>query len=125
MPPLELQGLRRTLGDLRDDAAELPTPRELAQVYEGLRREADAERRPLLEVSTGVGLAFLASARRVGREHVAAPYREDWRPLRDEGFAAYAARVARPYREAAAAHFDRDRPTFTERWLSRRASRRR
>jgi hypothetical protein len=125
MPPLELAALRRSLTELRADASSLPSPRELARAYEGLRREAEAERRSLLEVSTGVGLAFLASARRVGREHLAAPYREDWRPLREEGFAAYARRVARPYGEAMRAHLDRERPTLTDRLLSRLAERRR
>ena len=44
-----------------------------------------------------MGLAFLLSARQVGREHVVVPYREDWKPLREEGFAAYARRISGPY----------------------------
>ena len=47
-----------------------------------------------------MGLAFLLSARHVGREHVVVPYREDWKPLREEGFAAYARRISGPYRAA-------------------------
>jgi hypothetical protein len=73
----------------------------------------------VLEVSAGIGLAFLLSARNVGREHLAAPYREDWRPLRNEGFAAYARRVAGPYRQAVAGHLDPERASLTER-LARR-----
>ena len=46
-----------------------------------------------------MGLAFLLSARQLGREHLVAPYREDWKPLREEGFAAYARRVSEPYRD--------------------------
>ena len=45
-----------------------------------------------------MGLAFLLSARQLGREHLVAPYREDWKPLREEGFAAYARRISEPYR---------------------------
>jgi hypothetical protein len=119
LPPLELADLRASLGELRSSAGELPTPRELAAVYGGLRRAAARERRPLLEVSAGMGLAFLLSARNVGRENLLGPYREDLAPLRREGFAAYARRVSGPYRQALAGHFDRDRETWTERGLAR------
>jgi hypothetical protein len=47
------------------------------------------------------------------------PYREDWQPLREEGFAAYARRVAQPYRDAVEGHFDAAKPTLTERLLAR------
>ena len=66
-----------------------------------------------------MGLAFLLSARQLGREHLIAPYREDWKPLREEGFAAYARRVSEPYRAAMAGHFDPERETWTERALAR------
>jgi aconitate hydratase len=119
IPPLEVEGLRRSLADLRGDARNLPTPAELAAAYRGLLAEAERERRPLLEVSLGVGLAFFNSARKVGRQHLLDPYSEDLRPLRNEGFAAYARRVGRPYAEAVARQFDRGRPTLTERGLDR------
>jgi hypothetical protein len=48
-----------------------------------------------------------------------APYREDWQPLREEGFAAYAARVGRPYADAVTGHFHPERATYTERFLTR------
>jgi hypothetical protein len=119
LPPLELVELRASIAELRSSAGELPSPQELAALYDGLRREADREHRSLLEVSTGVGLAFLLSARNVGRDHVVVPYREDWQPLRREGFAAYARRTARPYGAAIAGHFDADRRTWTDRALAR------
>jgi hypothetical protein len=119
LPPLELADLRTSLAELRASASELPTPQELAGLYAGLRRTAARERRPLLDVSTGVGLAFLLSARNVGREHVLAPYREDWQPLRDEGFAAYSRRIAAPYRNAVAGHFDAEQASWTDRALGR------
>ena len=115
LPPLELAELKRSLSELRADAASLPTPSEMAALLDGLRRTATAERRSLLEVSSGVGLAFLASAKTVGRDHLAVPYREDWQPLRDEGFASYATRVSRPYRSAIGGHFNPSRQTLTER----------
>jgi hypothetical protein len=120
VPPLELSELRASLKELRRDADSLPGPDELAALFRGLRRTAAEERRPLLEVSTGMGLAFLTSARNVTRAHLAVPYREDWQPLRNEGFAAYARRVAAPYAAAAVGHFDPARSTFTERVLARR-----
>ena len=119
LPPLELAELKASLAELRESASELPTPQELAAVYGGLQRAAAREHRSLLEVSAGMGLAFLVSARDVGRQHLVAPYREDLKPLRREGFAAYARRVAVPYGEAAAGHFDRGRESWTERGLKR------
>jgi hypothetical protein len=119
IPPLELAALRRSLGELRESAGELPGPAELAALYDGLRRTAARERRPLLEVSAGMGLAFVVAARNVGRTHVVAPYSADWKPLREEGFGAYARRVARPYGAAMAGHFDRGRTSWTERALAR------
>ena len=90
IPPVELAGLRASLAELRVSAETLPSPAELAALLAALRRTAAAERRTLLEVSVGVGLAFLSSARSISREHVALPYREDLTPVRDEGFGAYA-----------------------------------
>jgi hypothetical protein len=119
IPPLELRELRASLAELRAHADSLPSSEELAALYSALRRTAESENRSLLEVSSGVGLAFLTSARKVSDTHVVAPYREDWQPLRDEGFAAYAGRVGKPYREAVGRHFQHDEPTGTERLLDR------
>jgi hypothetical protein len=119
IPPLEIEGLRRSLEDLRGDAKSLPTPPELAAVYRALVDEANRERRSLLEVSVGMGLAFFNSARKVGRQHVLDPYTEDLAPVRDEGFASYARRVGSPYAQAVARHFRPSSTTLTERGLAR------
>lgn len=119
IPPLELAALRQSLATLREDASGLPSAAELAALYDGLRATAVRERRSLLEVSAGIGIAFFNSARHVGRQHVLDPYTEDLRPVRDEGFGAYAARVSRPYGEAVARHFDPERQTLTERGIER------
>jgi hypothetical protein len=117
VPPLELAELRSTLGEFRADASGLPGPKELASLYGGLRAEAARERGSLLEVSVGMGMAFLLSARNVTNTHLAIPYREDWAPLRREGFAAYARRVGAPYARAVGGHIDPKRPSWTERLL--------
>ena len=119
IPPLELAALRRSLSDLRADAGGLPSPSEMRSLFDGLRATAVRERRTLLEVSTGVGIAFFNSARHIGRQHVLDPYGEDLKPLRDEGFGAYAARVSRPYGAAIARHFDPGRATMTERGIDK------
>jgi hypothetical protein len=119
VPPTELRELRASIAELAAERKELPGPNELQELYEGLIRQARAENRSLLAVSSGIGLAFLSSAQHVGREHVWVPYREDWQPLRREGFAAYARRVAQPYRAAVEGHFDTAKPTHTERLLRR------
>ena len=90
IPPLEVQALKQSLTDLREDAEGLPTPAELSAVYAALVREADREEKSVLEVSVGMGLAFFNAARKVGRQHVLDPYTEDLKPVRDEGFGAYA-----------------------------------
>jgi hypothetical protein len=119
IPPLEVQALKQSLSDLREDAQGLPSPAELAAVYSALVHEADREETSLLEVSVGIGLAFFNSARKVGRQHVLDPYTEDLAPLRDEGFGAYALRVGRPYAQAVGRHFDPSRGTLTERAIDR------
>jgi hypothetical protein len=125
VPPLELKELRASLAELRSQADSLPSPAELAALFVMLRRAAAAEDRSLLEVSAGVGLAFLTSARKVSGEHVVAPYREDWKPLHDEGLAAYARRVGRPYRRAISRHIDAGEASRTERLLNWFETRRR
>jgi hypothetical protein len=119
IPPVELAELRVSLRELADGATDLPSQEQLGRLYDNLRRTAALEDRSLLEISQGVGMAFVTSARTISDRHVQVPYREDWKPLRDEGFAAYARRVSRPYGEAAASHFDPDRRSYTERVLNR------
>jgi hypothetical protein len=119
VPPMELKELRTSIAELAAERKELPGPDELQALYDGLIRQARAENRSLLAVSSGIGLAFLNSAQHVGRDHVWVPYREDWQPLRREGFASYARRVAKPYRNAVEGHFDTAKQTHTERLLRR------
>ncbi len=119
IPPLEVEALKQSLADLRDDAKGLPTPPELAAVYQGLVAEADREKQSLLEVSVGMGIAFFNSARKIGRQHVLDPYTEDLRPVRDDGFATYAWRVGKPYARAVVRHFDPRQTSLTERGLER------
>ena len=119
IPPLELAELRSSLGELRSEADSLPSPKALAALFGALQEEARREDRSLLEVSSGLGLAFLLSARSVGRDHLVVPYAEDWEPLRREGFGDYARRVATPYRDAVTGHLDRSRETHTERALAK------
>lgn len=119
VPPLEVEALRRSLDDMRRDASSLPSQEELARVYQAIRLAAAREGMSMLDVSVGMGFAFFNSARKVGRQHLLEPYGEDLRPLREEGFGAYAHRVSRPYAEAVARHFDADAPTLTEQGLTR------
>jgi hypothetical protein len=123
MPPLELKELRTSLTELRQNVTSLPTPAEMAALLDGMRRTATQEDRTLLEVSSGIGLAFLTAGKAVTRDHLVVPYREDWAPVRNEGFGAYAGRIARPYRDAVSGHFDPHRQTFSERLAARAAKR--
>ncbi|HET7738810.1 MAG TPA: hypothetical protein VFK32_09575, partial [Tepidiformaceae bacterium] len=126
-PPIEIAELRKSVSELRGDVASLPKASEMAALFNGLVRTARLENRSLLEVSTGVGLAFLTSARHVSNQHVVLPYRDDWAPLRREGFGAYASRVSGPYLRAMNGHFSPERTTWTKRgidWLWMKARRR-
>ena len=121
IPPLDLKELRSSLAELRSQANSMPSAAELAALFMALRRTAAAEDRSLLEVSAGVGLAFLTSARKVSGRDILVPYREDWKPLQDEGLAAYARRVGGPYRRAITRHLDSGQASRTERlidWLA-------
>ena len=69
IPPLAVSELKTTLTELREGAGSLPSADELQRLFRGLRAEAARERRSLLEVSTGIGLAFVVSARSVGTQH--------------------------------------------------------
>lgn len=115
MPPIEVKELTKSLSELRTSASELPTPAEMAALFSGLVDIAKRERRSLLEVSSGVGLAFLSSAKNVTRDELWVPYSEDLAPLRQEGFAAYADRVSERYRRAISGHFDPEKETWTGR----------
>ena len=119
IPPLEAIALRQSLEDMRNDATSLPTPDELARVYQAIRHAAAREGTSMIDVSLGVGFAFFNSARHVGRQHLLDPYNEDLKPLRDEGFGAYARRVSRPYAEAVARHFDGELTSHTESGIGR------
>jgi hypothetical protein len=119
IPPLEVEALKRSLADIRRDAATLPSAEQLSHVLDGLREAARRERTSMLEVSVGIGLAFFNSARHVGRQHLLDPYRDDLGPVAKEGFGAYARRVSRPYADAVARHFSAGEPTLTERGLGR------
>ncbi len=123
LPPIELKELRHSISELRKDAGSLPSANDLAQLFQGLVRTARMEGTSLLDVSTGIGLAFVTSARNLGRDHVVAPYAEDWQPLRREGFGAYAERISGPYRAAVSGHFEPEKHSFTERgaaWANNR-----
>jgi hypothetical protein len=121
IPPLELEAVKQSLRDLREDASGLPHPEELAAVYSALVQEAEREEMSVLEVSVGMGLAFFNAARKVGRQHVLDPYTEDLKPVRDEGFGRYALRVGRPYAAAVTRHFDPRRETLTDKAMDKLA----
>jgi hypothetical protein len=68
IPPLELEELRSTLGEFREDASGLPGPQELASLYRGLRAEAARERGS----QSPPGWAWHFCSRRNGDQHALA-----------------------------------------------------
>lgn len=119
VPPLNVPELRRSLGELREHADELPTAESLGSLFADLRAVAQKERRSLLTVSSAVAAGAVQAGAQLGTAHVFEYYRGALGAIRTEGFPTYLKRVSRPYAEAAARHLDPQRSTLTERWLER------
>jgi hypothetical protein len=74
IPPLELAELRFLARRASREAESLPSPKALATLF-GALTGGGAARGPIAaRGSSGLGLAFLLSARGVGREHLVVPY---------------------------------------------------
>ena len=106
IPPVE-PGLRASLRRARVSAELLPLHAELAAPAR-TGETAAAERRTLLEVSVGVGLAFLLGALDLPR---AVALARDLTPSATR-FGAYARRVSTPYARAIASHFAPENSTL-------------
>jgi hypothetical protein len=111
IPERLLRSVAAVLGGAVHETAEVLLPRfvKRSRLYEATAKN-------LLRL---MGIAFFNAARHVGRQHVLDAYSEDLRPLRREGFGAYAARVSRPYAAAVQRHVDPERQTLTERGIAR------
>ncbi|MCB0216446.1 MAG: hypothetical protein KDH92_07415 [Chloroflexi bacterium] len=122
LPPLNLAELRRTLTTLRDNAASIPEPGRLAEIFDAMVRAADLQDRSLRSISLTVAEGAWRAGADLRDAHIYDYFRQAFDQLEAEGAGAYARRRGHPYRTALAGHLDPRRPSCTERRLRGRRS---
>jgi hypothetical protein len=127
VPPLKLADARQALSTLRSQADDLPTPAELAALWNDLSEAAQREGIGPAQLSAALGAAAARAGWEVGNVHVFGFYRESLDALRREGLPRYLRRAVVPYLRGAGGHLRPGRETYTDRapaWLdARRAGR--
>jgi len=119
VPPLNVDDLRTSWGELKRNATDLPDTSRLASLFDDLQHVAKQEEQSLQSVSSLIALGAARAGVQVGQTHVFDYYQDALRTINKEGLPVYAKRVARPYLAAAKSHFNPQRITYTERLLQR------
>ena len=119
IPPLALNEMRTSLNQFRQNAAALPDPRRLTQIFTEMNRAAAEQDRSLLVVSSLVAAGAIQAGIQLGNVHLFSFYRDSLSTLRTEGVPAYLQRISQPYLEAAAHHLRPSSGTHTQRLLGR------
>jgi hypothetical protein len=142
-PPLDVPQLRSEWHKLRAEAAGipralLPPARRIRAQWDDVKKEAAAQGRSALEVSSVMALnavrtlpanaRWLSNVLRSGGQRAGEllarglldHYRETLGEIHRTGYVRYWMRELRPYVEGAARQFSRDRVSWTERLLARR-----
>ncbi len=114
LPPLNVGELRAALAELRANAAAIPEPRRLAEIFDALRRAADLQDRSLRSVSLMVAEGAWRAGADLREAHIYDYYRQALERLADEGPAAYLRRRSAPYMRALARQLDPRRPAWIE-----------
>jgi len=125
VPPLNLADARQALSTLRAQADDLPTPAELAALWNDLSEAAQREGIGPAQLSAALGAAAARAGWEVGNVHVFGFYRESLDALRREGLPRYLRRAVVPYLRGAGGHLRPGRETYTDRalaWLDARRS---
>jgi len=115
VPPLNVDDMRKSWGELRGKATDLPDSDRLAGIYAQLGQAASRERRSLQSVSSLIGAGALRAGVQVGQVYIFDYYSEALRTINAEGSQAFVRRVTKPYLAAALEHFDPQRVTYTQR----------
>ena len=119
IPPLALNEMRTSLSQFRQNAAALPDPRRLTQIFTEMNRAAAEQDRSLLVVSSLVAAGAIQAGIQLGNVHLFSFYRDSLSTIRTEGVPAYLQRISQPYLEAAAHHLRPSSGTHTQRLLGR------
>lgn len=127
--PTSARDLRTAWEQLRTNTSELPDAGRLATLFGDLQTVATREQRSLLQISSIVALGAVRAGLQLGTVHLFDYYRKALDSISREGLVLFLRRVSAPYIVGAVAHFDNQRPTFTQRmldsWDSWRTRRRR
>jgi hypothetical protein len=119
VPPLNVDDLRASWQDLREQAADLPDADRLADLYADLKQVTRTEGRSLRSVSSLIAAGAVRAGVQIGQVQIFDYYQDALGAIAREGLAVYARRVTRPYLAVARGHFDPSRQTHTERLLQR------
>lgn len=142
-PPLDVPSLRKEWEALRTEArslkpAQLPSPAIIGSQWEQLKQESARQGRSIFETSSVMAVSavralpakvrWLSASTRVGAVHagriLSAKILEDYSrtlsELRDVGYITYAKRQLSPYLRACIDQFSPERPTLTQRLLTRK-----
>jgi hypothetical protein len=141
-PPLDVATLRKDWEAMRSDLARIP-PRNLPslpslrQLWDGIEREANEQKRTVFQVSSLMAVSAVADLPRKARwlsastrlavgktgslmsDALLEHYRTTLVQIRHEGYLPYAARQFRPYLYAAALQFSPKHSSLTERMVRR------
>jgi hypothetical protein len=123
LPPLNVEGMRKSWQTLQQNVTALPDAGRLADLYAQLEQVAKREGRSLRAVSSLVAAGAARAGVQIGHAYVFDYYNEALGAIASEGLSVYARRVSRPYLSVAAAHVDPGRKTYTERLFRRRGGR--
>jgi hypothetical protein len=116
---LSVGELRTSWRYLRREAAELPDPDRLADLYADLQKLTRDEGRSLRSMSSLLAAGALRAGVRIGQIHIFDYYEEALVTIATEGLAAYSQRKTMPYLGVARGHFNPRATTYTERLLQR------
>ena len=117
VPPLNVDDIRASWHALRQRPSDLPDMNRVASLYADLHQVADQEGRTLRAVSTLVAAGAVRAGVQLGQVHIFDYYQQALHTISQEGLAAYARRVTRPYLAVSRGHFRPERTSYTERFL--------
>lgn len=119
VPPLNVNDMRRTWSDLRNNATSLPDADRLAALYASMQGVSKKEKTSIHALSRSIGAAAMRAGVQTGHIHIIDFYIASLQTINAEGLANYTKRVTLPYRAVAASHLDPMHLTYTERLLKR------
>lgn len=124
MPPLNVDGMRKSWTELKETATSLPNPDRLARIYHDLKTVADQEGQSIYTTSSLIALGAVRTGIQMGNLHIFDYYRQALDTISSDGLRRYIRRVTRPYRRMVVHHLNPRHISHTERFLESRREQR-